>query len=35
MNYTYVYPDYLAHYGVQGMRWGQHLMTKYETNRAG
>ena len=35
MNYTYAYPDYLAHYGVQDMRWGQHLMTKYETNRAG
>lgn len=35
MYYTHTYPDYLAHYGVQGMRWGQHLMAKYETNRAG
>lgn len=35
MDYTYAYPEYLAHYGVQGMRWGQHLMAKYETNRAG
>ena len=35
MYYSYVYPDYLAHYGVQGMKWGQHLMAKYETNRAG
>ena len=26
---------YLAHYGVLGMKWGQHLMAKYETNRAG
>lgn len=31
----YYSDDYLCHYGVQGMRWGQHLMAKYETNRAG
>jgi hypothetical protein len=28
MYYSYVYPDYLAHYGVQGMRWGQHIYGK-------
>lgn len=31
----YYSDEYLAHYGVQGMKWGQHLMAKYETNRAG
>lgn len=31
----YYSDDYLCHYGVQGMKWGQHLMAKYETNRAG
>lgn len=31
----YIYPDYLCHYGVQGMKWGQHLMAKYELNQAG
>ncbi len=29
-NYNYN-PDYLAHYGVQGMRWGQHLFGKIQT----
>ncbi len=33
--YSYGLNDYLCHYGVQGMKWGQHLMAKYETNRAG
>lgn len=33
--YGYTSNDYLCHYGVQGMKWGQHLMAKYETNRAG
>jgi hypothetical protein len=28
MYYSYVYPDYLAHYGVQGMKWGQHIYGK-------
>lgn len=31
MYYSYVYPDYLAHYGVQGMKWGQHLFGKVST----
>jgi hypothetical protein len=38
MNHYYNGVDssaYLAHYGVLGMKWGQHLMAKYETNRAG
>lgn len=34
-SYSQINPDYLCHYGVQGMKWGQHLMAKYETNRAG
>lgn len=25
MYYSYIYPDCLAHYGVMGMKWGQHL----------
>lgn len=38
MNYYYSYsqvnPDYLCHYGVQGMRWGQHLFGKIQTAAA-
>lgn len=26
--YNYYNSDYLCHYGVQGMKWGQHLMAK-------
>jgi hypothetical protein len=27
--------DYLCHYGVLGMKWGQHLFGKTEASRAG
>ena len=33
-SYNYVPSDYLCHYGVQGMKWGQHLMNRWEQKRA-
>lgn len=32
--YPYANADYLCHYGVQGMRWGQHLFGKIQTASA-
>lgn len=29
--YNYYNSDYLCHYGVEGMKWGQHLMAKIKT----
>lgn len=31
--YNYVSSDYLCHYGVPGMKWGQHLMNRWEQSR--
>lgn len=32
--YSYAPNDYLCHYGVQGMKWGQHLFGKIQTAAA-
>lgn len=32
--YSYAPNDYLCHYGVQGMKWGQHLFSKIQTAAA-